>query len=109
MLLPIAELEEKMLEDVRRELGDEEMLSQCSEECAELIQAAQKMRRVLHGTTPVGRAQAQSSLCEEAADVLVCLDALMRDGVLPFWDVVKIARHKINRWHGRTCGKEMAP
>ena len=36
-------------------LGPKELLSQLTEDCGELIQAAQKMRRVLAGTTKVSR------------------------------------------------------
>ncbi len=35
-------------------LGPKELLSQLTEDCGELIQAAQKMRRVLAGTRPCG-------------------------------------------------------
>ena len=54
-------------------LGVEEILSQLSEECCELAQAAQKMRRVLHGTTTVSQELAMLSLNEEAGDVLLLL------------------------------------
>ena len=83
MLMPFYEEESEKLERVERKLGEVELLGQCSEECAELIQAAQKMRRVLCKTTPVGRTEALENLKEEAADVIVCLEALITSGLLP--------------------------
>ena len=105
MLMPFNEEESGKLERVARKLGKVELLGQCSEECAELIQAAQKMRRVLCKTTPVGSAEAMENLTEEAADVLVCLEALITSGLFEYWEVMNLARKKIDRWHERTFAK----
>lgn len=83
-------------------IGVEEILSQLSEECCELAQAAQKMRRVLHGTTPVSQELAMLSLNEEAGDVLLLLDYLERIGYIDMETVVKSAKIKNKRWYGRT-------
>ena len=85
-------------------LGVEEILSQLSEECCELAQAAQKMRRVLHGTTPVSQELAMLSLNEEAGDVLLLLDYLERIGYINMETVVKSAKIKNKRWYWRTVG-----
>ena len=45
MLMLLAKEEEEMLKKVCWELGYMELLSQSTEECAEMIQAAQKVRR----------------------------------------------------------------
>lgn len=83
-------------------LGREELLSQCAEECCELAQAAQKVRRVLHGTTPVTMAEALDQLTEEAGDVLLLLDYLERTGLLDLSAALESAKQKNTRWYGRT-------
>lgn len=57
-------------------LPQEELLAQLAEEASELSQAALKLRRVLDGRnpTPVGYQMAVKQLCEEIADVRVCMD-----------------------------------
>ena len=87
-------------------LGHEELLSQCAEECCELAQAAQKVRRVLRGTTPLGMAEAMDKLNEEAGDVLLLLDYLEYTGYLNLYKAVDSAKRKNARWYGRTVGKE---
>lgn len=103
MLMPLTKEESEMLKEVCWELGYMELLSQSTEECAEMIQAAQKVRRALKGTTPVLPAAAMESLCEEVADVLVCMETLEMTGIVSCEDVLKVAQKKIVRWHGRTC------
>lgn len=56
-------------------LPQTELLAQLAEECAELSQAALKLRRVLDGSnpTPVSYQDAKLALMEEAADVELCM------------------------------------
>lgn len=86
-------------------LGQEEILSQCAEECCELGQAAEKMRRVLRGTTPVSMEEAAAKLAEESGDVLLLLDYLVRAGLLDLEAAIASARRKNTRWYGRVIGK----
>lgn len=86
------------------ELGREEILSQLTEECCELGQAAQKVRRSIKGTTPVTFADASAKLEEETADVLTCLEMLIDWGMIGLEHVAKIQSKKVNRWFTRTFG-----
>lgn len=55
-----------------------EILAQLAEECAELGQAALKLRRALTGDnpTPVSADDAEDHLWEEVADVILCVNLL---------------------------------
>jgi hypothetical protein len=66
----------RMMEEISLVLGREELLGQLSEECCELGQAAQKVRRAMKGTTPVRLEEARN-----------------------------IAGSKLVRWYGRTVGR----
>ena len=68
--------ENKTLLRIAKQLGPEEILCQCAEECSELAQAVLKMRRVLVGTTPLTQSEARVLINEEVADVLNCVEAL---------------------------------
>ena len=83
-------------------LGPKELLSQLTEDCGELIQAAQKMRRVLAGTTKVSRDKAMRDLTEEAADVVLILDMLAELRLVDRAGARFIGRYKTERWFKRT-------
>lgn len=68
--------ENKTLRRIAEQLGPEEILCQCAEECSELAQAVLKMRRALVGTTPLTQGEARALINEEVADVLNCVEAL---------------------------------
>lgn len=77
-----------------------EILAQLAEECAELAQAALKLRRAIEGInpTPVSIQQAGDRLVEEIADVIVCENQLL--GI--DWNVVdEVCKRKLGRWEGR--------
>lgn len=97
------ELKKKAIMD---ELGRKEILNQLTEECCELGQAAQKVRRAIKGTTPVTFADASAKLEEETADVLNCLEILIDWGMIDLEHVAKIQRRKVKRWFVRTFGRE---
>lgn len=69
-------------EKIKQHLPQDELLAQLAEECAELSQAALKLRRALTGInpTPVTAEEARKNLVEEAADVYNVLGLLL---VLP--------------------------
>ncbi len=69
--------------------------------CGELIQAAQKARRAMSGTTPVSLNDALVHLSEECADVVVCIDTLIDAGLIDENGLQFIGRYKIDRWHRR--------
>lgn len=56
-----------------------EILAQLAEECAELAQAALKLRRALTGDnpTPVSAEDAEDHLFAELADVILCVNVAM--------------------------------
>lgn len=64
--------------NIKDYLPETEILAQLAEECAELSQAALKLRRVLDKTnpTPVTESEAKSNLLEEISDVVCCLQVL---------------------------------
>lgn len=70
-------------------------------QCGELIQAAQKMRRVLAGTTSVSRDKALRDLVEEAADVVLILDMLAGLKLVDRAGMRFIGRYKNERWFKR--------
>lgn len=86
---------------IKQLLSTEEILAQLEEECAELIQAASKLRRAINGDnpTPVTVDEATNMITEEFADVLLCLDIL---GFKPDdRQIAKIQHRKALRWVSR--------
>ena len=67
-----------MIQYIREQLPQEELLAQLAEEASELSQAALKLRRVLDGRnpTPVTYDEAIENLHEEIADVRLLLELL---------------------------------
>ena len=95
----------RMMEEISLALGREELLGQLSEECCELGQAAQKVRRAMKGTTPVRLEDAREKLTEEAGDVLLLLGFLENNSLLTLEEARNIAGSKLVRWYGRTVGR----
>lgn len=85
--------------------GIEEVLNQLTEECGELVQAAQKARRAMVGLTPVSREQALEMLQEEAADVLLLIDYLDTAGMIDRERIMDTMHEKNKRWYARVVGK----
>lgn len=100
--IPLDEKARTQLMEVYQSLRLPEMLAQLAEECAELSQAALKLRRVYKGLTPVSEVEAAEQLTEEAADVLILLDILRMADVLDMDAVLDTALFKADRWHRRT-------
>lgn len=79
-------------------VGTEELLGQLEEECAELIQAASKLRRAISGKnpTPVTIEEAEKMITEEFADVCLCAEIL---GYRPdSMAIGEIQEKKMLRW-----------
>jgi NTP pyrophosphatase (non-canonical NTP hydrolase) len=83
-------------------LGREEILCQLAEECAELSQAALKLRRAYSGKnpTPVTIQKAIDNLLEEIADVRLCVETLF---LTPAEEetVSRTINQKVKRWSER--------
>lgn len=77
---------------IRALLPRAEILAQLAEECAELAQAALKLRRALTGDnpTPVSAEDAEDHLWEEAGDVILCVNLLGE------WPVINDAGSAMN-------------
>ena len=90
-----------MIDFVRDQLPDTELLAQLAEEAVELSHAALKVRRVYDGRnpTPVSRNEAHAKLYEEIADVLNCLRVLGYSTNVA--DYQHTMDQKMDRWAGR--------
>ena len=90
------------IEYIRLATPETEQLAQLAEECAELAQAALKLRRALKpdgSPTPCSVSEASRSFHEEVADVLVCLRVTGSLGEAgPLSPIVGIMQEKIARW-----------
>lgn len=91
-------------EKIKQHIPQDELLAQLAEECAELSQAALKLRRALTGInpTPVTAEEARKNLVEEIADILNVSDLLLEiDDVDEIYDIVQ---RKRERWLKRLEG-----
>ena len=90
-------------EYIQNELGDAEILAGLAEECAELGQAALKLRRVLDGKNPTPKTleEVKENLLEEIADVFNCISELsiINDDELDA--AMLLGEEKIIRWAER--------
>lgn len=85
---------------IRDVVGQDIILDCLMEECAELIQAAAKLKRTMSHENPtsVTAKQASDMLHEEVADVLVCLNQLIG---LDWHTIDRISGSKVLRWEAR--------
>lgn len=91
-------------EKIKQHLPQDELLTQLAEECAELSQAALKLRRALTGInpTPVTADEARKNLVEETADVYNVLGLLL--DAADNAEIYSIIRRKKERWLKRLEG-----
>jgi NTP pyrophosphatase (non-canonical NTP hydrolase) len=95
---------DRLNEKIKQHIPQDELLAQLAEECAELSQAALKLRRALTGInpTPVTAEEARANLVEEIADILNVSDLLLEiDDVDEIYDIVQ---RKRERWLKRLEG-----
>lgn len=92
-----------MVEYIREQLSEEELLCQLAEEATELAQAALKLRRAYDGSnpTPVTGEKAFTNLQEEIADVKLLLKVLGMDGPNDRAKHSHIMQVKTARWARR--------
>ena len=91
-------------EKIKLHIPQDELLAQLAEECAELSQAALKLRRALTGInpTPVTAEEARANLIEEIADVYNVSGFLLEtEDFLKIYDIVQ---RKRERWLKRLEG-----
>lgn len=95
-----------MIEYIRDQIPEEELLVQLAEEASELAQAALKFHRVLDGRnpTPVRLSEAWANLQEEISDVFLCLTVLEINPVDQ--EYLVSMQNKLDRWVGRLREKE---
>lgn len=95
-----------MVEYIRDQIPEEELLVQLAEEASELAQAALKFHRVLDGRnpTPVRLSEAWANLQEEISDVFLCLTVLEINPVDQ--EYLVSMQNKLDRWVGRLREKE---
>ena len=95
---------DRLNKKIKQHLPQDELLAQLAEECAELSQAALKLRRALTGInpTPVAADEARRNLVEQAADVYNVLGLLLdaEDNA----EIYSIIRRKKERWLKRLEG-----
>lgn len=91
-------------EKIKQRLPQDELLAQLAEECAELSQAALKLRRALTGInpTPVTAEEARANLIEEIADVYNVSGFLLETE--DFLEIYDIVQQKRERWLKRLEG-----
>ena len=87
--------------NIIEEIGTAAMLEQLAEECNELGKAALKLARIIrkNNPTPVTEEQAKENLCEEAGDVINCVEMLENANILFVDDDAR--KSKISRWENR--------
>jgi NTP pyrophosphatase (non-canonical NTP hydrolase) len=97
-----------MIEYIREQLSQEELLCQLAEEASELAQAALKLRRVYDGSnpTPIKRSEAFDNLKEEIADVELVLMVLGYDRSMLISEKYKRMDAKLIRWANRLKERE---
>ena len=83
-----------------KEIGLPATLEQCAEECSELAQQTLKLQRILRGEnpTPANKDEVIHKCCEEAADVMVCIDALIEAGLFTHKELSSNMLQKTERW-----------
>ena len=91
-------------EKIKQRLPQDELLAQLAEECAELSQAALKLRRALTGINPtsVTVEEARKNLVEETADVYNVMGLLL--DAADNAEIYSIIRRKKERWLKRLEG-----
>lgn len=95
---------DRLNKKIKQHIPQDELLAQLAEECAELSQAALKLRRALTGInpTPVTAEEARKNLVEETADVYNVLGLLL--DAVDNAEIYSIIRRKKERWLKRLEG-----
>lgn len=91
------------MHEIVEKIGVPAVLEQAAEECAELNQACLKLSRKLRGEnpTPVDMMTLLDQVCEEIADVEVCIEAIKSSGLFNTKYIDKNYKEKSERWKKR--------
>lgn len=84
-------------------IGTPALLEQFAEECSELAQASLKYARKLRRENPTPKTEQEilDNLHEEIADVLVCIDELVKSNLIVSGYINLIRDEKTKRWYER--------
>lgn len=93
--------------DIIKKIGIPAMLEQLAEEGSELSQASLKLARKLRGDNPTPKLERDclNDLCEEMADVLLCIDLLVEAGLVSHEAIDSVMMQKRGRWNKRLKDK----
>lgn len=83
------------------EIGIPALFEQTAEECVELAHVCMKLARKLRqeNPTPIDIQDIMNKLDEETADVMLCLDILKHEGLLPNTEYMENIMHRKElRW-----------
>ena len=91
------------MQEIIKKIGVNALLEQGAEECAELNQALLKLSRKFRGEnpTPVDVMTLLNNVCEEMADVMLCIEVIMDSGIINPHVVDTIHENKLERWKTR--------
>ena len=92
---------------IRDYIGTPALLEQLAGECCELSQVSLKYARKLRGENPTPKTEQEllDNLHEEIADVLVCIDELVKSNLIIFGYINLIRDAKTKRWYERVKQK----
>lgn len=84
-------------------IGTPALLEQFAEECSELAQSSLKYARKLRRENPTPKTEQEilDNLHEEIADVLVCIDELVKSNLIVSGYINLIRDKKTKRWYER--------
>lgn len=89
------------MSDIVRIIGEDAAILQLAEECGELSQACSKMvrKRVFpQNPTPKTVEECEAAMNEEVADVLFCIEELVKAGIIDSEVVDEWYKKKQDRW-----------
>ena len=91
------------MDKIVNEIGVSALLEQTAEECAELGQACLKASRKFRGEnpTPTNVMTILENVCEEMADVLLCIEVVKDSGIINPQIVDQYYNAKLERWKQR--------
>lgn len=90
--------------NIAEQIGVPALLEQAAEECAELVVACLKLSRKMRNENPTPKPMEEcvSNLCEEIADVRLCVDTLISEiDEVDADEVLSIMMKKNMRWQKR--------
>lgn len=88
-------------------IGTPALLEQTAEECVELAHVCLKYARKNRGENPTPKELDDiiAELEEEIADVSLCIEELLRSGIIDIKAIEEISEKKLKRWRERLLEK----